>query len=75
MAAPLRPLMLPQCTSCTKRLTRSALHDLRPSQQQVRGKKKLANTPSNVTVRLLKDTATFGRKGTIYEMSVLINRY
>lgn len=64
MSAPLRPTLLPQCTACTRRLTRFGLQEWRPSQQQqVRGKKKLANAPLNVTVRLLKDTPSFGRKG------------
>lgn len=31
--------------------------------QQVRGKKKVVNTPSTVPVRLLKDVKTFGKKG------------
>lgn len=63
MSLPLRPSLLPQCVSCTRRLTNLSLHEWRPSQQQVRGKKKLANVPSTVTVRLLKDVKTFGRKG------------
>ena len=64
MSLPLRPSLLPHCSSCTRRLTSSVFSEWRPSQQQVRGKKKLANTPSTITVRLLKDVPTFGRKGT-----------
>lgn len=64
MSGPLRPTLLPQCTSCIRRTTRLGLQEWRPSQhQQVRGKKKLANIPNSVTVRLLKDVQTFGRKG------------
>ncbi|GAB7356437.1 hypothetical protein MBLNU459_g7208t1 [Dothideomycetes sp. NU459] len=71
MSLPLRPSLVPKCTSCARRITNFGLHEWRPtSQQQVRGKKKLANTPSTVTVRLLKDVKTFGRKGSYVPISI-----
>lgn len=65
MSLPLRPSLLPQCTSCLRRLANAGLQEWRPAQQQVRGKKKLANKnmPSTISVRLLKPVKTFGRRG------------
>ena len=66
MAAALRPSLLPQCSSCTRRFAEIGFGAWRPSfQQQVRGKKKLVNKqqPHAIPVRLLKDVKAFGRKG------------
>ena len=65
MALPLRPLV-PQCSACIRSFTHTSLFDTpgRALGQQVRGKKKLANTSTTVPVRLLKNVKTFGRKGT-----------
>lgn len=63
MSLSMRPTLLPQCTSCLRRISNLGLQEWR-SGQQIRGKKKLANTPKTVTVRLMKDVPTFGRKGT-----------
>jgi hypothetical protein len=80
MAAPLRPTLLPQCSSC---VCNYAFGGLRESSigaarlgQQVRGKKKLAkNTSSAVPVRLLKDVKTFGKKGMISCITDCLNSH
>lgn len=65
MSAPLRPSLLPQCTSCARRFTNSGLGAWPRFQQQVRGaKKKASNLPQTLPVRLLKDVKAYGRKGT-----------
>ncbi|THW51962.1 hypothetical protein D6D21_01226 [Aureobasidium pullulans] len=69
MSFTMRPTVLPQCTSCLRRISNIGLQEWR-SGQQVRGKKKLANTPTTVTVRLTKDVPTFGRKGTYVPISI-----
>ncbi|KAB2577156.1 Ribosomal protein L9/RNase H1 [Lasiodiplodia theobromae] len=64
MSAPLRPSLLPQCTSCARRFTNSGLGAWPRFQQQVRGaKKKASNLPQTLSVRLLKDVKAYGRKG------------
>ncbi|KAL1301708.1 hypothetical protein AAFC00_005917 [Neodothiora populina] len=71
MSASLRPSIIPQCSSCARRFTKLGLSEWRPtSQQQIRGKKKMVNTGSTVTVRLLKDVDSFGRKGSYVPISV-----
>lgn len=68
MASLARPSVLPHCVSCTRRLASVAYDGWRPvlAQQQVRGKKKLAASQEtdDLTVKLLKDVKTFGKKGT-----------
>lgn len=67
MALPLRPRSIPQCSACIRSYTFGALGEPAATHsalnQQVRGKKKLANGSNTVPVRLLKDVKTFGRKG------------
>ena len=68
MATFARSSLLPQCTSCARRYTRLGFEGWRPlqqSQQQIRGKQKLAKPADTVTVKLLKDVRRFGRKGTV----------
>lgn len=65
----MRPTILPQCTSCLRRISSLGLQEWR-SGQQVRGKKKMARAPTTVTVRLTKDVPTFGRKGTYIPISI-----
>ncbi|KAF2148204.1 hypothetical protein K461DRAFT_324579 [Myriangium duriaei CBS 260.36] len=52
----------PTCRSCTLRLAASLLSPSVPS-QQVRGKKKLARDPGQITVRLSRDVPGVGRAG------------
>ncbi|KAI5275201.1 hypothetical protein E4T47_01804 [Aureobasidium subglaciale] len=61
--------LLPQCTSCLRRISSLGLQEWR-SGQQVRGKKKMANLPTTVTVRLTKDVPTFGRKDSYVPISI-----
>lgn len=68
MATFARSSLLPQCTSCARRYTRLGFEGWRPlqqSQQQIRGKQKLAKPADTVTVKLLKDVRRFGRKGRV----------
>ncbi|KAK4570382.1 hypothetical protein LTR86_002462 [Recurvomyces mirabilis] len=74
MASPLRPRNITQCSACIRSYLTAGFGDLAnpPTtalRQQVRGKKKLANTSSTVPVRLLKDMRTFGRRGSIVPIS------
>ncbi|KAG9563406.1 hypothetical protein KCU77_g17924, partial [Aureobasidium melanogenum] len=69
MSLTMRPTLLPQCTSCLRRISSLGLQEWR-SGQQVRGKKKMAHAPTTVTVRLTKDVPTFGRKGTYVPISI-----
>ncbi|KAI5202895.1 hypothetical protein E4T39_04497 [Aureobasidium subglaciale] len=68
MSLNMRPSLLPQCTSCLRRISSLGLQEWRG--QQVRGKKKMANLPTTVTVRLTKDVPTFGRKGSYVPISI-----
>ncbi|KAI7151357.1 hypothetical protein D0869_11547 [Hortaea werneckii] len=74
MALPLRPRSIPQCSACIRTYTFGALSEPAATHsalnQQVRGKKKLANGSNTVSVRLLKDVKTFGRKGAIVPISI-----
>ena len=67
MASHVRPRPIPRCTSCLKNYAFGSLTDhAAPSLgiwQQIRGKKKLTNSTSNIPVRLRKDVKTFGRRG------------
>ncbi|KAK7710431.1 hypothetical protein SLS57_008395 [Botryosphaeria dothidea] len=72
MSAPLRPSLLPRCTSCARRVTDSAFRAWSPFQQQLRGKKQASKLPQTIPVRLLKDVKGFGRKapsGTLVPVS------
>lgn len=69
MSLTMRPTLLPQCTSCLRRISSLGLQEWRNG-QQVRGKKKMAHAPTTVTVRLTKDVPTFGRKGTYVPISI-----
>ena len=55
----------PRCTRCLRQLLRRvADSDLRPlQQQQIRGKKKMANLKETIPVRLLKDMQSYGPAG------------
>ncbi|EKG20247.1 Ribosomal protein L9/RNase H1 [Macrophomina phaseolina MS6] len=65
MSAPLRPSLLPRCTSCARRLADSGSRAWSPFQQQLRGKKQASKLPQTIPVRLLKDVKGFGRKGSL----------
>ncbi|KAK3620305.1 hypothetical protein LTR56_023468 [Elasticomyces elasticus] len=65
----IRPLTGSPCLSTTRTYLAAGFPSLSISAQQVRGKKKLANTSSAVPVRLLKNVETFGRKGSIVPIS------
>ncbi|KAL1650321.1 hypothetical protein SLS58_001136 [Diplodia intermedia] len=66
MSAPLRPSLLPQCTSCARRFANAGLRPWYPFQQQARGAKKASRLPqTQLTVRLLKDVKAYGRKGSL----------
>ncbi|OCL13108.1 hypothetical protein AOQ84DRAFT_417129 [Glonium stellatum] len=72
MATLARSSLLPQCTSCARRYARLAFEGWRPlqqSQQQIRGKQKLAKPADTVTIKLLKDVRRFGRKGSCIPIS------
>jgi len=56
--------LLPQCTSCIRRVTRQNLDAWRP--QQTRNiSKKAKEAERNIIVKLLKDVPRFGRAGTM----------
>lgn len=67
MSSSLRPLALPQCSLCARNYLSAGFGELAAPttalSQQIRGKKKMANTSSAIPVRLLKNVQTFGRKG------------
>ncbi|KKY17213.1 putative ribosomal protein l9 rnase h1 [Diplodia seriata] len=67
MSAPLRPSLLPQCTSCARRFANAGLRPWSPFHQQARGAKKASRLPQThtLTVRLLKDVKAYGRKGSL----------
>ena len=58
-----RSFAAPQCPACTRRISALGLGEWHISRQQVRGKKRLANGASVMTVRLTRDKKGFGRKG------------
>ena len=67
-----RKLLAPCCSSCMR-----SIFQLEPSLFasvfciQVRGKKKKVKLPPTINVRLLKDTRSYGRKGTMNSEAVL----
>ncbi len=64
MASFISSLRASQCMSCVRRVQSGAGEPwLASAQQQIRGKKKLAKTPSTVTVRLLRDVKGYGKAG------------
>ncbi|KAF2236883.1 hypothetical protein EV356DRAFT_54580 [Viridothelium virens] len=64
-----RPFAAPQCSACTRRISALGLEAWHTSRQQIRGKKRLANGASVMTVRLMRDKKGFGRKGSIVPIS------
>ena len=63
MASLSRSALLPQCTSCIRRVTRQNL-DARAPQQQIRSISKAAKEAErNIVVKLLKDVPRYGRAG------------
>ncbi|TKA71761.1 hypothetical protein B0A55_08589, partial [Friedmanniomyces simplex] len=74
MSSSFRPRALPHCSSCVRNYLSAGFGELAAPtntalRQQVRGKKKMANTSSALPVRLLKNVDTFGRKGAIVPIS------
>ncbi|KAI9661036.1 MAG: hypothetical protein M1821_009363 [Bathelium mastoideum] len=65
----LRPFAAPQCPACLRRISALSLEAYTVSRQHIRGKKRLANGASVMTVRLLRDKKGFGRKGSIVPIS------
>ncbi|KAJ9668031.1 hypothetical protein H2201_001837 [Coniosporium apollinis] len=65
MASPLRPSLLPQCSSCARRVANLGLERWRPTYQQTRSKKTSSKQPDHIAVRLLKDVKSFGRAGAL----------
>ncbi|KAF2761253.1 hypothetical protein EJ05DRAFT_473789 [Pseudovirgaria hyperparasitica] len=75
MASLTRPSLLPQCISCSRRISEYGLKAWLPfQQQQTRGKKTDTNKADFITVRLLKNVATFGKKGSIVPVKRSIMR-
>lgn len=66
MAFPLRTRPMPQCAQCLRSYAwaEGSSSSSTALRQQVRGKKKMAKGDGNVPVRLLKDLAGFGKRGT-----------
>ncbi|RDW94493.1 hypothetical protein BP5796_00256 [Coleophoma crateriformis] len=68
MASPL-VARSPQCLSCLRQITGSLRETFSlAGNHQIRGKKKLAKTPSRVTIKLLKHVPKYGRMGTILQI-------
>jgi hypothetical protein len=64
MASLTRPALLPQCTSCLRRVARQPLDGWAPQQQQIRTISKAAKEAErNIVVKLLKDVPRYGRAG------------
>ncbi|KAF9697123.1 hypothetical protein EKO04_004589 [Ascochyta lentis] len=56
--------LLPQCTSCIRRLARHTWHARAPQQQHIRALSKAAKEAErNIVVKLLKDVPRYGRAG------------
>lgn len=69
MASLARPSLLPQCSSCIRRVTRLGLEQ-RGQRQQTRNISKAAKEAErNIIVKLLLDVPRFGRAGTPTEGS------
>lgn len=62
MASIARPSLLPQCSSCVRRLTRQNLDAWGP-QQTRHISKKAKEAERNIVVKLLKDMPRYGRAG------------
>ncbi|KAF2687549.1 hypothetical protein K458DRAFT_441293 [Lentithecium fluviatile CBS 122367] len=70
MASSARPSLLPQCSSCIRRVTRLGVDAWRPQQQQVRNKSKAAREAErNIIVKLLQDVPRFGRAGSLIPLN------
>ena len=64
MASLVSSMRAPQCMACVRRVQASVGESwLGSAQQQIRGKKKGAKTPSTVTVKLLRDVKGYGQSG------------
>lgn len=73
-----RSSLLPQCTSCIRRLTRQNLDAWAPQLQQTRGlSKKAKEAERNIVVKLLKDVPRYGRAGSYVPLnpSLMRNRW
>lgn len=68
----LRPRVAPQCTTCLRNYAFGRNVDiLGPGlRQQVRGKKKMVNNSSTITVRLMKDVKAYGRRGKCFAIAI-----
>jgi hypothetical protein len=64
MASLRTSMLLPQCTSCIRRVTRQNL-DVWGAQQTRNISKKAKEAERNIIVKLLKDVPRFGRAGTM----------
>ncbi|KAF2262793.1 hypothetical protein CC78DRAFT_497879 [Lojkania enalia] len=65
MASLRTPALLPQCSSCVRKVTRQTW-DVRGSLQQARSKTKAAREAErNIIVKLLQDVPKFGRAGSL----------
>lgn len=70
MASLSRSALLPQCTSCIRRIARQSL-DGRAPQQQIRSISKAAKEAErNIVVKLLKDVPRYGRAGMAEDTSI-----
>jgi hypothetical protein len=65
-------MLLPQCTSCIRRVTRQNL-DVWGGQQTRNISKKAKEAERNIIVKLLKDVPRFGRAGTMQLLTELSN--
>ncbi|KAF2997574.1 hypothetical protein E8E13_002000 [Curvularia kusanoi] len=64
MASLSRSALLPQCSSCIRRVARQSLDGRAPVQQQTRSISKAAKEAErNIVVKLLKDVPRYGRAG------------
>ncbi|KAF2837702.1 hypothetical protein M501DRAFT_994912 [Patellaria atrata CBS 101060] len=71
MAASVRPPFLPQCALCVRKFTRLGLEGWKPlQQQQSRGLSRNPKSPETITVKLLKDVRSYGRKGAIVPVAI-----
>ncbi|KAL6711135.1 hypothetical protein ACN47E_005666 [Coniothyrium glycines] len=76
MASTRTPALLPQCSSCIRRLTRRQLDGWAP-QQTRHISKKAKEAERNIVVKLLKDVPRFGRAGAYVPLnpSLMRNRW
>ncbi|KAK7191288.1 hypothetical protein DPSP01_008358 [Paraphaeosphaeria sporulosa] len=74
MASTIRPSLLPQCTSCIRRVTRRGL-DQWGQQQQTRNISKAAKEAErNIVVKLREDIPRFGRAGSYVPINPALMR-